>query len=81
MKISLQQIRKICIMLFFTGFSVTTFAQSQISGVVTNSKDGLPANGVTVSVKGSKTATQTSAEGAFSISAPSNGTLIFSSAS
>ena len=81
MKISLQQIRKICIMLIFSGLSVTTFAQAQISGVVTNSKDGLPAKGVTVSVKGSKTATQTNAEGAFSISAPSNGTLIFSSAS
>jgi TonB-dependent starch-binding outer membrane protein SusC len=81
MKISLKQIRKICMMLFFSGLSVTAFAQNSVSGVVTNSKDGLPAKGVTVTVRGSTTATQTDDKGAFSINAPANGTLVFSSVS
>ena len=79
MKISLKQIHKICMMLCFAFISVTAFAQSVINGVVTNVKDGMPAQGVTVSVKGTKIAAQTNADGAFSISAPSNGTLIFTS--
>ena len=52
MKISLKQIHKICMMLCFAFISVTAFAQSVINGVVTNVKDGMPAQGVTVSVKG-----------------------------
>ena len=81
MKISLQQLRKICIMLFFSVLFFSSYAQSQITGIVINSKDGLPAKGVTVTVKGSTTATQSDENGGFSISAPSNGTLIFSSVS
>ena len=79
MKISLKQICKIWMTLCFAFISVTAFAQSVINGVVTNVKDGMPAQGVTVSVKGTKIAAQTNADGAFSISAPSNGTLIFTS--
>ena len=81
MKISLKQIRKICMMLCFAVISVTAFAQTQVTGVVTNVKDGLPAQGVTVSVKGTSTTTQTDNKGTFSILAPPNGTLIFSSVS
>ena len=81
MKISLKQIRKICMMLCFAVLSVTAFAQTQVTGVVTNVKDGLPAQGVTVSVKGTSTTTQTDNKGTFNILAPPNGTLIFSSVS
>jgi CarboxypepD_reg-like domain len=41
----------------------TAYAQSSISGKVTDSKDGAPLAGVSVSVKGSKIATQTNAQG------------------
>ena len=81
MKIILKQIRKVCMMLCFAVMSVTAFAQAQVKGVVTNVKDGMPAQGVTVSVKGTSTTTQTDNKGTFSILAPPNGTLIFSSVS
>ena len=81
MKISLQQLRKICIMLFFSVLFFSSYAQSQITGIVINSKDGLPAKSVTVTVKGTQTATQTGDNGDFKIDAGSNATLVFSSAS
>ncbi len=79
MKIKFTQILKICLLLVFSGISVASQAQTQVSGRVTNAKDGLPAKAVTVSVRGSKIATQTNGEGTFTINAPSNGTLVFSS--
>ena len=60
-------------------FSAAAFAQNVITGKVTDSKDGSPAIGITVMVKGTKTATQTAADGTFKISAPANATLVFSS--
>lgn len=48
-----------------------------VKGVVTG-PDGSPLSGVTVSVKNSKLAVQTDAEGNFLIETPENGTLIFS---
>lgn len=54
--------------------SLNLFAQQRISGKVT-SKDA-PLEGVTVQVKGGTTATQTNASGNFTITAPSNATLI-----
>ena len=81
MKIILKQIRKVCMMLCFAVISVTAFAQTQVKGVVTNVKDGMPAQGITVTVKGTKTAAQTNEDGSFTISAPLNGTLVFTSVS
>jgi TonB-dependent starch-binding outer membrane protein SusC len=80
MKIRLKQVLKVCMMLIFAGLSATSFAQT-VTGVVTDSKDGSPAAGVTVSVKGTKTAVKTDAAGAFSITAPATATLVFSSVS
>src|SRR3982751_5370819 len=61
----------------FLLFTVT--AQKKISGVVTGS-DAKPAVGVTVSVKGTKVATSTSADGTYTLDVPANGnTLVFSS--
>lgn len=60
--------------------SITTFAQNVITGKVTDSKDGSPAAGVTVTVSGTKIATQTAADGTFRISAPSkDAKLVFTS--
>lgn len=55
------------------------YAQQTINGKVTADSSGIPLEGVTISVKGGKAATQTTAEGSFQISAPSNAVLIFSS--
>src|SRR5262245_49952839 len=58
----------------------TVFAQNRtLTGKVTDSKDGSPLSGVSVTVKGSSTGVQTDANGNFSISVPSNAkTLVFS---
>ena len=51
-------------------FSATAFSQSTVTGKVTDSKDGTPIQGVTVTVKGTKVSTQTAADGSFTLSAP-----------
>jgi TonB-dependent starch-binding outer membrane protein SusC len=61
--------------------SITAMAQNVITGKVTDSKDGSPASGVTVTVKGTKTAAQTGADGSFKINAPANAILVFTSVS
>ncbi|MDQ6609596.1 MAG: SusC/RagA family TonB-linked outer membrane protein, partial [Bacteroidota bacterium] len=63
----------------FLLFSTSLLAQNRtITGTVTDpTGKGVP--GVTVTVKGSKTATQTDAGGAYRISVPENATLVFSS--
>ena len=58
------------------GFSPSVLAQTTVSGRVTAGDSALV--GVTVAVKGSNVATQTNELGRFTISAPSNGTLVFS---
>lgn len=63
-------------MLVFMCISVTTFAQAQISGRVTNAKDDTPAAGVTVTVKGTRTAVKTDADGAFTIMAPAASSML-----
>jgi iron complex outermembrane receptor protein len=59
--------------------SAVALAQTAVTGKVADSKDGSPIVGVTVSVKGTTTATKTAADGTFKINAPANGTLIFTS--
>ena len=51
-----------------------------VTGVVTD-ESGTPLQGVSVSVKGSRVAAQTDAQGKFSIDVPDNGVLIFSTVS
>lgn len=54
------------------------FAQNHtVTGKVTAKEDGLPLPGVTVSVKGTTTGTQTGANGQFSLSVPDGTTLTF----
>jgi len=65
------------ILLFFSLSSLPLLAQQVISGRVTSADSAL--TNVSVQVKGGRTGTQTDAEGRFTISAPSNATLVFSS--
>jgi TonB-linked SusC/RagA family outer membrane protein len=65
------------ILFLLTLFSTALFAQKTVTGRVVAGDSAL--SGVTVSVKNTSTATQTDANGRFSISAPANGTLVFSS--
>jgi TonB-linked SusC/RagA family outer membrane protein len=69
-------------LLFLIAMSVTciSFAQAQdVTGRVTDSRDGTPLSNVSVSVKGTNIGTTTNADGRFSIRASSGVTLIFSS--
>jgi iron complex outermembrane receptor protein len=64
----------VCLLLF----TISSFAQVQVTGTVTD-QSGRGVQGVTVSIKGTNTATQTDANGYFRLSAPANATLVFSS--
>jgi TonB-dependent starch-binding outer membrane protein SusC len=55
------------------------WAQTQIKGKVTDSKDGTPLQGVTVSIKNTNVATTTGPDGSFTINASPNSILQFSS--
>jgi TonB-dependent starch-binding outer membrane protein SusC len=80
MKIRLKKLLKISLVLIFAAFSATSFAQTSVSGTVTDSKDGTPVSDVTVQVKGTKTAVKTDAAGAYTIMAATNApVLVFSS--
>ena len=68
---------RVFIILIFCG--TTVLGQSNIIGLVTDAKTGVATSGVTVTVKGSKNAVQTANDGSFSIKAPSNATLVFTS--
>ncbi len=59
--------------------SLSALAQNVITGNVTDSKNGASLSGVTVTVKGSKIATQTLPDGTFKINAPADAVLVFSS--
>ncbi|MFT4154219.1 SusC/RagA family TonB-linked outer membrane protein [Parafilimonas sp.] len=59
-------------------FGLHAYAQQTVSGKVTADSSGAPLDGVTVSVKDGKTATQTTKDGSFRLNASPNATLIFS---
>jgi TonB-dependent starch-binding outer membrane protein SusC len=67
------------IVMSFLLLAIQTFAQQKvITGKVTDNT-GAPVAGVTVTVKGTNLATQTSADGSYRLSVPENaGTLVFS---
>ena len=61
-------------------FGTTAFAQEKVvTGKVTDSKDGTPLAGITIQVKGSKVATQTSADGSFKIRVEGDAKLVITS--
>ena len=57
-------------------FSVAAMAQNIVSGRVTESKKATPIAGVTVTVKGTRTSTQTGADGSFKITMPAKATTL-----
>jgi TonB-dependent starch-binding outer membrane protein SusC len=59
--------------------AVAGFAQTAVTGKVTDSKDGSPVLSATVTVKGTKTAVTTAADGTFKINAPANAVLVITS--
>lgn len=76
---TLKRLLQACFMLFLTlHVAQITFAQDKtITGKIIDSKDGSPVVGASVIAKGSKSGgTVTNAEGAFSISVPSNVTAL-----
>lgn len=68
---------RLLFLLLCTLFSSALFAQRTVNGRVTAGDTALV--GVTVQVKGTATATQTDAGGNFTITAPADATLVFSS--
>ena len=66
-----------CVLLLMT-LTIGLVASAQekvVTGKVTDSKNGQPIGSVSVTVKGSRTGTQTAADGSFKISASSTATL------
>jgi len=72
--------KQIGVLIFFILVAFGANAQNTVTGKVTDSKTGNGIPGVTVTVKGTKTATQTDASGNFSIAASPTSTLVFTSA-
>src|SRR5258708_36350170 len=67
------------LVLFCFFFINTAFAQNTtVKGMVTDATTGESLIGVSVTVKGTTTGTQTDVSGAFTLMAPSNATLTFS---
>jgi TonB-linked SusC/RagA family outer membrane protein len=67
----------IVLVAMMAGFAA--LAQTEVSGRVTDARDGSPLSNVTVTARGSRTGTSTDADGRFRISVPANATLVFSS--
>ena len=69
-----QLLRSLFVLLFLAG---TAMAQNRtITGTVTAKDDGLPVPGVSVKVRGTNIGVSTAANGMFSISVPSNATVL-----
>src|SRR6185312_2471125 len=74
----LKNLLKVSFFALLCFFVLPAMAQNKtVTGKVTDAKDGSPLPGVTITVKGTTTGTNTDTNGAFSLSAPSTGTLIF----
>ena len=64
----------------FTLLSMAAMAQNVVTGKVTDSKDGSPLAGVTVTAKGTRVSVQTATDGTYKITVPvGSGSLIFTS--
>src|SRR4051812_29626714 len=62
-------------LLFLGAFAI---AQRQVTGRVTDARNGSPISGVSVTVKGTRAGTTTDLEGLYSITVPAGGVLTFS---
>ncbi|MDN3659259.1 SusC/RagA family TonB-linked outer membrane protein [Ferruginibacter paludis] len=59
--------------------SAAAMAQSVVTGKITDSKDGSPVAGATVTVKGTQRSTQTAADGTYKLTVADGSTLVFTS--
>ena len=75
-KIFMKFSETIALTIALTLFSVAAMAQNIVSGRVTESKKATPIAGVTVTVKGTRTSTQTGADGSFKITMPAKATTL-----
>lgn len=74
------QIRRLLVLLLvICGLSPQAQSQNDVSGRVTDARDGSPLGNVSVTAKGSRTGTSTDPDGRFRISVAANATLVFSS--
>jgi TonB-dependent starch-binding outer membrane protein SusC len=71
--------RLLLVMLVFAAGISFAQAQTDVSGRVTDARDGSPLANVSVTAKGARTGTSTDADGRFRINVPANATLVFSS--
>ena len=72
-------LKKIRVLILFIFCGTAVLAQTTVSGKVTDSQTGAGVPGVTVTVKGTRNAVQTSDDGSYTISAPASSTLVFTS--
>jgi len=71
--------KKTILVLLISVCSLFGYGQSiQVKGVVSSADDGQPIPGVGVVLKGTTTGITTSIDGAYSLTVPANGTLVFS---
>lgn len=61
---------------FFLSLTYQVIAQKTITGKISSDKDKFPVPGATIAVKGSKAATQTDANGVFTITVPSDKSVL-----
>ncbi len=77
-RINLRKLTGVVLLFLLCSFQSLLAQNRTVTGTLTdNTGKGIP--GVTVTVKGTKNATQTDANGVYRISAPDNATLVFSS--
>ncbi len=74
------RLRRLCLLLFVgIGLSLSTYAQTNVSGTVSASDTEGPLEGVTIIVQGTTTGTYTDGDGKFTVSVPDlNSTLVLS---
>lgn len=72
------QMKRLLFLLLMAAGPLLTWAQRDVTGRVTDSRNGTPIVGASVTVKGSRTGTTTDQDGRFRISVASNAILVVS---
>ncbi len=72
------QMKRLLLLMLVAVAPFLAWAQREVTGRVTDSKNGTPLSGVSVTVKGTRTGTTTNQDGLFRISVPENSVLVFS---
>jgi TonB-linked SusC/RagA family outer membrane protein len=72
------QMKRLLLFMLMAVAPFLAWAQREVTGRVTDAKNGTPLTGVSVTVKGTRTGTTTDQDGRFRISVPANSILVFS---